>query len=84
MRTLCSKEIDQVGGGFVGTRIPFTNGFMAGPAWPGGAPGIWAAIPLAASTGWAIGDFVNKFNDPVSGMSLGEAIARTEQQVSDS
>jgi|TARA_Y100000031_G_scaffold84675_1_gene93147 hypothetical protein len=78
------QEINEVGGGLVGTQIPFTNGFIPGPAWPGGVPGAWTAIPVAFGTGLAIGGLINDFNMSLSGMSLGEAIYRTEQQLSDS
>ena len=78
MKTLCNQEIDQVGGGFVGTKIPFTNGFIPGPNWPGGAAGVFSGVVIAAQAGWAIGERVNSFNQSVSGMSLGEAIYRTD------
>lgn len=84
MRVLCNREIDEVSGGFEGTPIPFTNGFISGSAWPGGAAGAWMAVPVAASTGWQIGQGINSFNESVSDMSLGEAIFRTEQSMSGS
>lgn len=78
MKTLCNQEIDQVGGGLVGTKIPFINGFIPGPNWPGGAAGAVSGAVVAAQTGWWIGGRINSFNESVSGMSLGEAIYRTD------
>jgi hypothetical protein len=78
MRSLNYQEIDEVGGGFQGTQIPFTNSFISGSSWPGGAVGAWMAVPVAFNTGWQIGNAINQFNESVSDMSLGEAIFRTQ------
>ena len=78
MRELTSEEIEVVSGGFShGTPIPFTNGFIPGPNWPGGEPGVLGGITIAWNIGFEIGSRINSFNRNVSGMSLGVALHRT-------
>ena len=45
MRELTNDEIKSVSGGYVGTKIPFFNGFIPGANWPGGAPGALERLP---------------------------------------
>lgn len=51
MRELEMSEVDQASGGFVGTPIPFYNGFIPMPNWPGGLPGIFSVGPLTFKIG---------------------------------
>ena len=77
MRELTNQEVTEVSGGLAGTPIPFTNGFIPGANWPGGAPGVLTGVASAWWVGTTIGNQVNNFNANVTGMSLGEAIYRT-------
>ena len=77
MRELTNDEVKSVSGGYVGTKIPFFNGFIPGTNWPGGAPGALAGISLAWTIGIKIGGAINSFNLRFSGMSLGQAIHRS-------
>ncbi len=78
MRELTADEVESVSGGFShGTPIPFTNSFIPGANWPGGAPGVITGITAAWGIGVTIGDGINTFNRKVSGMSLGVALYRT-------
>ncbi len=77
MRELTNQEVTEVSGGLAGTPIPFTNGFIPGANWPGGAPGAVAGVVMAWNGGVMLGNQINYFNSNVTGMSLGEAIYRT-------
>ncbi len=78
MRELTADEVESVSGGFShGTPIPFTNSFIPGANWPGGAPGVISGITAAWAIGSYIGGSINRFNQSFSGMSLGVALHRT-------
>jgi len=77
MRELTDNEVKSVSGGFVGTPIPFFNGYIPGRNWPGGAPGFLGGISIAWNIGLGIGWGINTFNQRFSNMSLGEALHRT-------
>jgi hypothetical protein len=78
MRQLNEQEIESVAGGFEGTRIPFTGGFLPGEnvrlSRPTGAIGV-ALVGL--DLGWEIGTAINNFNQRQFGMSTGVALYRT-------
>lgn len=77
MRELQVAELDQVSGGFVGTKIPFANGFTPGESIRGRPAGVIGAAITGWGIGKAIGTGINEFNDRFSGMSLGVAVFRS-------
>jgi hypothetical protein len=81
IRELTSREITSVAGGLDGTKIPFINGFIEGPAWPRGGIGVVSELTAAFTAGYLFGGLVNDFNMWYSGMSLGQAMYRTRRQI---
>ena len=82
MKELTEQETMQVSGGLAGTQIPFTSSFISGANWPAGGSGAIMGATVAWGIGVEIGNTINNFNTYVTGMSLGEAIYRTEQMIS--
>jgi|TARA_B110000263_G_scaffold138760_1_gene120328 hypothetical protein len=74
MRELESNEVDKVSGGFVGTPIPFYNGFIPMANWPGGLPGIFSVGSLTFAIAYRVGEFIYSTTEETFGMSTGEAI----------
>ena len=64
-------------GGLVGTPIPFYNGFISGPNWPGSFPVAIQMIVLSAHVGFLIGSLINREVISHYGMSTGEALYYT-------
>tara|TARA_R110002072_G_scaffold5527_12_gene35471 strand:- start:8761 stop:9066 length:306 start_codon:yes stop_codon:yes gene_type:complete len=77
MRELQAEEVEQVSGGFQGTKIPFANGFIPGESINGKPAGIIGAVMGGWNIGFAIGSSINDFNTNHFNMSLGEAVYRT-------
>jgi hypothetical protein len=77
MRELAREEIEQVAGGFEGTKIPFSNGFLPGQNMGRVPSNAVIAAAFAYGVGTQIGDAINRFNQNQFGMSLGVAIHRT-------
>ena len=77
MRELETSEVDQVSGGFVGTPIPFYNGFIPAPNWPGGFPSAIGMSLLAYNIGHRIGSWMNREISSQYGMSTGAALYYT-------
>jgi hypothetical protein len=74
MRELEMNEVDQASGGFVGIPIPFYNGFIPMPNWPGGLPGIFSVRPLTFKIGYEVGGYIYQATESTFGMSTGEAL----------
>lgn len=77
MRELTVDEVDQVGGGFEGIKIPFMNNFGGAENMKGKPAGVVGAVMAGWAIGQYIGDQINQFNQSQFGMSLGVAIHRT-------
>ena len=77
MRELSEREVSNVSGGFVGTPIPFYNGFIPGENWPGGGSGAVMAAATAWSLGLGIGSAIYDWTTDTFGMSIGEALYLT-------
>ena len=77
MRELQAEEVEQVSGGFQGTKIPFINGFTAAESINRKPAGIVGAALTGWSVGFAVGKGINAFNQAHFNMSLGVAIHRT-------
>ena len=73
MRELTQGEVKQVSGGFVGTPIPFVNGFIPGPNWPGGFPVAIQMAALSFHAGFQLGSYAYQKISSQYGMSTGEA-----------
>ncbi|XOV89789.1 MAG: hypothetical protein ACFHX7_07855 [Pseudomonadota bacterium] len=73
MRELSSDEIMAVSGALQGTPIPFMNGYIPGPNFPGSFPAAIPMVILSYEVGTRIGETINNQVEKTFGMSTGKA-----------
>ena len=77
MRELTQGEVKQVSGGFAGTPIPFVNGFIPGPNWPGGFPVAIQMAIISFNVGLLLGTHTYDKIHQQFCMTTGEALYHT-------